>query len=266
MARVLKRPMFRRGGSTNDGIMSGLVDREKRSTGDFIGKAREFTPELESLLREFTPKTRLPLGAVGAALVQGTPIRDALTAGYTDFAKRDDAREAAIRSGAVKLGISQAAAATRSKDAKFSAILKRAQEAFRLGAKNPNTGKPYQSVKEAFERFQMGTGDIESGSVREQILEDFKVFKSGSGGSKEESEFDVLKRIPNRLPIEGTNFGKKDLGVRAEREEIADNEDFGPGDGFFNFADGKLYVLKPGGNKQDFTSNSYIITELSTLY
>ena len=108
MARVLKRPMFRRGGSTNDGIMSGLVDRDKRSTGDFIGKAREFTPELESLLREFTPKTRLPLGAVGAALVQGTPIKDALTAGYTDFTKRDDAREAAIRSGAVKLGIGQA--------------------------------------------------------------------------------------------------------------------------------------------------------------
>ena len=110
MARVLKRPMFRRGGSTNDGIMSGLVDREQKSTGDLIGRARELTPELESLLREFTPRTRLPLGAVGAALVGGTPIRDALTAGYTDFAKRDDAREAAIRSGAAKLGISQAMA------------------------------------------------------------------------------------------------------------------------------------------------------------
>ena len=108
MARVLKRPMFRRGGSTNDGIMSGLTDREQKSTGDLIGRARELTPELESLLREFTPKTRLPLGAVGAALVQGTPIRDALTTGYTDFTKRDDAREAAIRSGAVKLGIGQA--------------------------------------------------------------------------------------------------------------------------------------------------------------
>ena len=108
MARVLKRPMFRRGGSTNDGIMSGLVDREQKQFGDVAGRARELTPELESLLREFTPKTRLPLGAVGAALVGGTPIRDALTAGYTDFAKRDDAREAAIRSGAVKLGIGQA--------------------------------------------------------------------------------------------------------------------------------------------------------------
>ena len=108
MARVLKRPMFRRGGSTNDGIMSGLVDREQKSTGDLIGRARELTPELESLLREFTPKTRLPLGAVGAALVQGTTIKQAITSGYTDFTKKDDAREAAIRSGAVKLGIGQA--------------------------------------------------------------------------------------------------------------------------------------------------------------
>ena len=108
MARVLKRPMFRRGGSTNNGIMSGLVDREQKQFGDVAGRARELTPELESLLREFTPKTRLPLGAVGAALVGGTPIKDALTVGYTNFAKRDDAREAAIRSGAVKLGIGQA--------------------------------------------------------------------------------------------------------------------------------------------------------------
>ena len=108
MSRTLKRPMFRRGGSTNDGIMSGLVDREQKEFGDVAGRARALTPELESLLREFTPKTRLPLGAVGAALVQGTPIKQALTSGYTDFTKRDDAREAAIRSGAVKLGIGQA--------------------------------------------------------------------------------------------------------------------------------------------------------------
>ena len=100
--------MFRRGGSTNDGIMSGLVDREKKQFGDVAGRARELTPELESLLREFTPKTRLPLGAVGAALVQGTPIKQAITSGYTDFTKKDDAREAAIRSGAVRLGIGQA--------------------------------------------------------------------------------------------------------------------------------------------------------------
>ena len=110
MARVLKRPMFRRGGSTNDGIMSGLTNREKKSTGDLIGRTRELTPGFESLLEEFTPQTRLPLGAVGAALVQGTPIRDALASGYADFVKRDDARERAVRTGAAKLGIGQAQA------------------------------------------------------------------------------------------------------------------------------------------------------------
>ena len=109
MARVLKRPMFRRGGSTNDGIMSGLTDREQYSNAGKVGQsARDYISQFEPIFREFTPKTRLPLGAVGAALVQGTPIKQALTAGYTDFTRRDDAREAAIRSGAVKLGLGQA--------------------------------------------------------------------------------------------------------------------------------------------------------------
>ena len=113
MARVLKRPMFRRGGSTNDGIMSGLEDRKKFANGPMnpamVGQsARDYIEQFEPLLREFTPKTRLPIGAVGAALVQGTPIREALAAGYTDFTRRDDKREAAIRGGAAQLGIGQA--------------------------------------------------------------------------------------------------------------------------------------------------------------
>ena len=115
MARVLKRPMFRRGGSTNDGIMSGLEDREKFATQGTIldvDRARLESKAIQDIFDELAPipKTRLPLGTVGAALVSGAPIRDALTTGYADFVRRDDAREAAIRSGAVKLGISQAMA------------------------------------------------------------------------------------------------------------------------------------------------------------
>ena len=34
--RILKRPMFRRGGSTNEGIMSGLVDRRGYAEGDKV--------------------------------------------------------------------------------------------------------------------------------------------------------------------------------------------------------------------------------------
>ena len=42
MSITLKRPMFRRGGSTNTGIMSGLVDRTNYSTGGLdIDRIRE---------------------------------------------------------------------------------------------------------------------------------------------------------------------------------------------------------------------------------
>ena len=66
MSRILKRPMFRRGGSTNTGIMSGLVDRKNYQKDGFvttIGQtASKLTPELEALLEQYTPKTRLPIG------------------------------------------------------------------------------------------------------------------------------------------------------------------------------------------------------------
>ena len=272
MSRTLKRPMFRRGGTVNDGIMTGLKDREQLANGSPLKIDRDLLRSnietFKSVQDEFAPvrKTRLPLGTVGFALASGADPIDALGLGYKQFVTADDKRRALIDRRDQAAVSSALGMQLKNRDQKFSAILKRAQEAFKLGAKNPNTGKPYQSVKEAFERFQMGTGDIESGSVREQILEDFKVFKSGSGGSKEESEFDVLKKIPDRLPISGRNFGKIDTINKQERESISDNENFGPGDGFFNLSDGKLYILKPGGNKDDFSSNSYDIISLDTLY
>ena len=108
--------MFRRGGSTNNGIMTGIVDREQKQIGDVAGRARELTPELASLLEEFTPQTKLPIGQLGLNLASGKFAGDgflqnlvgSLQDPYRQFTKADDAREAAIRSGAVKLGIGQA--------------------------------------------------------------------------------------------------------------------------------------------------------------
>jgi hypothetical protein len=37
MSRTLKRPMFRRGGKVNEGIMSGLVDRKNYQENGFCG-------------------------------------------------------------------------------------------------------------------------------------------------------------------------------------------------------------------------------------
>ena len=41
MSRILKRPMFRKGGSTNEGIMTGLVDRKGYANGSYKERALE---------------------------------------------------------------------------------------------------------------------------------------------------------------------------------------------------------------------------------
>ena len=46
MARILNRPMFRRGGSANEGIMHGLVDRRGHAVGDRILEAKEWLSKI----------------------------------------------------------------------------------------------------------------------------------------------------------------------------------------------------------------------------
>ena len=97
MSRILKRPMFRRGGKVNEGIMSGLVDRTKLANGTDIGNMTEdeFRANLKNLMSiqdQFTPlpKTRIPLGEIGYALASGAPVTDALFTGYKKFVSDDD--------------------------------------------------------------------------------------------------------------------------------------------------------------------------------
>ena len=58
--------MFRRGGSTNTGIMSGLVDRTNYSTGGVDKEQLGIdTKAILDAMQEFAPvaRTRLPLGS-----------------------------------------------------------------------------------------------------------------------------------------------------------------------------------------------------------
>jgi hypothetical protein len=98
MSRILKRPMFKRGGQSNDGIMSNVVDREQYSKGtDRFGSMTE--DEIRSNIALLTglqdrfaplPKTRLPIGEVGFALASGADPIDALGLGYKKFVSDDD--------------------------------------------------------------------------------------------------------------------------------------------------------------------------------
>ena len=265
MARVLKRPMFRRGGSTNDGIMSGLVDREQlaNGTGLDVDRARLESKAIRDIFDELAPipKTRLPLGAVGAALVSGAPIRDALTTGYTDFIRRDDARRAAARKRE-QAAVSTALGSQLSRRGQSKIAIEKMIDLSIKSGEFPDTP---EGRNQAFKKYSRSAGDVTRASTEQKIMDRFKTFYAGTGASEADAEYDVLKE-EGLLKIEGTDFGKKDLSVKADREDITDNENFGPGDGFVDINGGKLYVLKPGGNKDDFTSNSYEIIDLKSLY
>ena len=98
MSRILKRPMFRSGGSTNEGIMHGLVDRKGYADGT---EAEKYRDEYMKMLAEVQPaKPRFNMGEMGLNLISGEYAGDGLLqniAGsargpYTAFTKADDAR------------------------------------------------------------------------------------------------------------------------------------------------------------------------------
>ena len=110
MSRILKRPMFKKGGSTGEGIMTGLVDRKNYNTAGIVQTAatkpidsamlQADTKAILAALNQFAPlpKTRLPFGPVGFALTQGATPIEALGAGYGTFTKADDARRKLLAS------------------------------------------------------------------------------------------------------------------------------------------------------------------------
>ena len=98
MSRTLKRPMFRRGGSTNNGIMSGLTDRKQYAEGKTL---QEYMKEAEAVLPK-QEATRFPIGQIGLNLASGQFAGDgflqnlvgSLQNPYSQYIKADDARKA----------------------------------------------------------------------------------------------------------------------------------------------------------------------------
>jgi hypothetical protein len=86
MSRILKRPMFRRGGTAGEGIMSGITDRKNYNIGGIDREMLRTDAEaIQSLLNEFAPvpKTRLPIGDYGINLALGMDPVEALRFKFT---------------------------------------------------------------------------------------------------------------------------------------------------------------------------------------
>jgi hypothetical protein len=120
MARILNRPMFRRGGSTNEGIMHGLVDRKGYADGPT--QAEIYGKEYLDMLKKVpVPKSRFPMGQIGLNLISGQYAGDGLLQNiggsamgpYGEWTKADDATrnlEYQRDIAATKMGISRAEA------------------------------------------------------------------------------------------------------------------------------------------------------------
>ena len=119
MARILRRPMFRKGGSTNEGIMHGLVNRKGYADGT---EAERYRDEYMKMLADVQPpKPRFSMGQMGLNLLSGQHAGDGLLqniAGsaqdpYAAFTAADEARgglEYQKKLMATKMGISRAEA------------------------------------------------------------------------------------------------------------------------------------------------------------
>ena len=119
MSRILKRPMFRSGGSSNEGIMHGLVNRQGYANGT---EAERYRDEYMKMLAEVQPaKPKFNMGRMGLNLISGQYAGDGLLqniAGsaqdpYAAFTAADDARgglDYQKKLMATKMGISRAEA------------------------------------------------------------------------------------------------------------------------------------------------------------
>ena len=116
MSRILKRPMFRTGGTPNEGIMHGIVDRK----GYTEGSARKTADEVYGLMKEMVPppQTKLPLGQIGLNLVSGEYAGDGFLSNvarsakgpYEQWTQADDAKanyDRQLRMMAAKTGVEQ---------------------------------------------------------------------------------------------------------------------------------------------------------------
>ena len=164
MPRILKRPMFRSGGSTNEGIMTGLVDRKGYAEDTGIDSrvvaptpAEIYGKEYEDIFSKIKPpKPKFNLGQMGLNLVSGRYAGDGLLqniAGsaeipYAEFTKADDARgniDYQTKMLATKMGISraEAEAAVRAKAKKGYRILS-PDEAQKILGQAYDSSKAYQ--------------------------------------------------------------------------------------------------------------------------
>ena len=222
MSRILKRPMFRRGGSTNTGIMSGLVDRKNYRLGSMTeDQIRSNINMLVGLQNQFAPlpKTRLPIGDVGLALASGVDPIQALGIGYKKFTSEDDKRRALLdkrKSAAVSTVLGQALKTPAIPKTKFvKNISKQKLFGIEAGATGYVTNAEILSSRGSFTEVKEEPAEFEV-LTKEQVIKDYPTLDSTKAYKRNKKTKDIIQIVSGGVNI---NMGEmKDL-VAATSEE-----------------------------------------------
>jgi len=265
--RVLKRPMFRKGGSTNQGIMTGLTDRKKYQEGSSVEERAE---RYKDLLGKPDINELLISGGLNLVGGQGTgrgTLADIATAYqkptanlFADIKQRDMAAKtmAIKQEDAEKIALINA-----SRKGSQSALEKLINLSLASGEFSDLPEDKRRAA--AFKKYSVSTGDVTRASNPEKIMQRAQ-FKYPTDVYKEEkATFDVIYRdkISAEELYKGQRGGFANLTTNAGKKILKRLPPV-QGDIIFNTADGKIYRYKGGegelaptniGNYEDITKD-----------
>ena len=274
MARILKRPMFNRGGSSNQGIMDGLVDRRQYELGAFGEKAKQTSDDVYSFMKDMVPppQTRLPLGSLGADLMSGKGFRDSAINAYGKFTEQDDKKQnydRQLRMQAAGIGVKDAMA-MRNKKSDVSKVQTLATDLMRNNPdKYPNTtvGKS-AAFNEALRITETSPGpakDTMIASLAKQLTPGDNVlgkparFMRNNAQTIAEQSVNFRQRHPDKNFQTSITYGALKNG-----SFTFDNANIPVGTYFFDAATGRTLLRKTKGNgNADFiTVDEFSLEEL----
>ena len=245
MSRSLKRPMFRRGGTVNDGIMTGLTDRKQYSIGGIDQKQLGTDAKtISDILSEFAPipKTRLPIGQFGLDIATGTPVGEALKSGYKTFTTQDDMRRAAMakrKQGAVSTALSSQMAEQKFK---MQQMLKDSRIALEQKVDYVKKIMGFETDKQALEYINTSLSDVSKLTPETRIGQKLKSMPVQNRNKAEyltflEPYIPAAKRSGTYIMSDKNSFPKKPIKNKT----------------YFDISTGTLYEFI-GGEPKDITS------------
>ena len=224
MSKILKRPMFRKGGPAMSGIMSGIKPRQKYAVGEDVQAYRdEFTEAYGSVPRggAFDPLTQLLIGFGQQAMTKpssGNVLTDLVEASkdpskqFFKAKSKEAADKRNVQLAATKFGLTEAGKDRRQQKAiDFQEKKLGNLDDAKIEARTDEYFKTYQDQRKASNHAKYDFG------IQEALIE--KVGATQIGGVVE--SFDALEKISKQKKNIGKHFYNVEDGtiLRVKRPE-----------------------------------------------